>query len=161
MSPQASATGAADQGVTDLVQDGHKWWVVEPRGDRRKAVVYTAAPSKRVEHPLMRWDGEVEEVRGDRAEGVHERAVLRTLESQMGRCAEAEEVEDIKEQIRLEMEWVTTSRGREQPRWIVPPCKEEEHRKEALARARRLVEGARKQCPEVEEDRRGGGQVLK
>ena len=35
VSPQASATGAADQGVTDLVQDGHTWWVVEPRGDRR------------------------------------------------------------------------------------------------------------------------------
>ena len=25
VSPQASATGAADQGVTDLVQDGHMW----------------------------------------------------------------------------------------------------------------------------------------
>ena len=47
-SPQASATGAADQGVTDLVQDGHTWWVVEPRGDRRQAVVYTAAMLKRV-----------------------------------------------------------------------------------------------------------------
>ena len=54
VSPQASATGAADQGVTDLVQDGHTWWVLEPRGDRRQAVVYTAAPLKRVEHPLMR-----------------------------------------------------------------------------------------------------------
>ena len=32
VSPQASATGAADQGVTDLVQDAHTWWVVEPRG---------------------------------------------------------------------------------------------------------------------------------
>ena len=32
VSPQASATGAADQGVTDLVQVGHTWWVVEPRG---------------------------------------------------------------------------------------------------------------------------------
>ena len=60
VSPQASATGAADQGVTDLVQDGHMWWVVEPRGDRRQAVVYTAAPWKRVEHPLMRWVREVE-----------------------------------------------------------------------------------------------------
>ena len=48
VSPQASATGAADQGVTDLVQDGHTWWVVEPRGDRRQAVVYTTAPLKRV-----------------------------------------------------------------------------------------------------------------
>ena len=44
VSPQASATGAADQGVTDLVQDGHTWWVVEPRGDRRTAVAYTTAP---------------------------------------------------------------------------------------------------------------------
>ena len=33
VSPQASATGAADQGVTNLVQDGLTWWVVEPRGD--------------------------------------------------------------------------------------------------------------------------------
>ena len=29
VSPQASATGAADQGITDLVQDGHTWWVLE------------------------------------------------------------------------------------------------------------------------------------
>ena len=63
VSPQTSATGAADQGVTDLVQDGHTWWVMEPRGDRCQAVVYTAAPLKRVERPLMRWVGEVEEVR--------------------------------------------------------------------------------------------------
>ena len=80
VSPQASATGAADQGVTDLVQDGHTWWVVEPRGDRRQAVVYTAAPLKRVEHPLMRWVGEVEEVRVERTEEVREKAVLRALE---------------------------------------------------------------------------------
>ena len=58
VSPQASATEAADQGVTDLVQDGQAWWVVEPRGDRHTAVVYTTAPLKRVEHPLMRWVGE-------------------------------------------------------------------------------------------------------
>ena len=90
VSPQASATGAADQGVTDLVQDGHTWWVVEPRGDRRQAVVYTAAPLKRVEHPLMRWVGEVKEVRVERTEELREMAVLRALESQMDRCAEAE-----------------------------------------------------------------------
>ena len=90
VSPQASATGAADQGVTDLVQDGHTWWVVEPRGDRRQAVLYTAAPLKRVEHPLMRWVREVEEVQVERTEEVHEMAVLRALESQTDRCAEAE-----------------------------------------------------------------------
>ena len=151
VSTQASATGAADQGVTDLVQDGHTWWVVEPSGDRRKAAVYTAAPFKRVEHPLMRWVGEVEAVRVRRAEEVHERTVLRALGSQMDRCAEAKEVEDIKEQIRLAMEWVASSKGREQPRWIVTPGTEKEHRKEALARVRRLVKGGRKQCPEVEE----------
>ena len=155
VSPQASATGAADQGVTDLVQDGHTWWVVEPRGDRRQAVVYTAALLKRLEHPLMRWVGEVEEARVERVEEVHERAVLRALESQMDRCAEAEEVEDIKEQLRLAMEWVATSKGREQPRWVVLPGTEEKRRKEALERARRLVEGERKQCPEVEEDPEG------
>ena len=117
MSPQASLTGAADQGVTDLVQEWHTWWVVEPRGDRRKAVVYMAALLKRVEHPLMRRVGEVEEVRVERAKEVHERAVLRALESQMDRCAEANKVEDIKEQIPLVMEWVATSKGRERPRW--------------------------------------------
>ena len=31
-SPQGSATAAADQGVTNLVQDGHTWRVVEPNG---------------------------------------------------------------------------------------------------------------------------------
>ena len=113
---QASATGAADQGVTDLVQDGRTWWVVEPRGGRRQAVVYTAAPLKRVEHPLMRWVGEVEEVRVERTEGVREKAVLRALESQMDRCAEAEEAEDIRGQIRLALECVVSSRGGEQPK---------------------------------------------
>ena len=51
----------------------------------------------------------------------------------------------------------------------MPPSTEEEQRKQALERARRLSEGARKQCLEVEEDpegerpsrwrgmRRGGG----
>ena len=36
VSSQASATGAADQGVTDLVQDGHTWWLVAPRVCRRQ-----------------------------------------------------------------------------------------------------------------------------
>ena len=128
VSPQASATGAADQEITDLVQDGHTWWVVEPRGNRRQAVVYTAAPLKRVEHPLMRWVGEVEEVRVERAEEVHKKAVLRALQSQMDRCAEAEEGEDIRERIRLALEWVANSKRGEQPR---------------------------KQCLEVEEDPEG------
>ena len=154
-SPQASATGAADQGVTDLVQDGHTWWVVEPRGDRCQAVVYTAAPLKRVGHPLMRLVGEVEEVRVERTEEVREKAVLRALELQLDRCAEAEEAEDIREQIQLALEWVASSREGEQPRWIVAPGMEEGHRKEALERARRLTEGARKQGLEVEHDEEG------
>ena len=37
----------------------------------------------------------------------------------------------------------------------MPPRTEEEHKKEALERARRLSEGARKQCLEVEEDPEG------
>ena len=156
VSPQASATGAADQGVTDPVQDGHTWWVVVPRGDRLQAVVFTAAPLKRVEHQLMRWVGEVEEVRVERTEEVREKAVLRALESQMDRCAEAEEVEDIREQIRLALEWVANSRGGEQPRWIVTPGTDEGHKKEVLGRARRLTEGARKQCLEEEDDPEGG-----
>ena len=104
----------------------------------------------------MRWVGEVEEVRVERREEVRERAVLRALESQMDRCAEAEEAEDIREQIRLELEWVAKNRGGEQPRWIVAPSTEEEHRKEALERARRLTEGARKQGLEVEDDPQKG-----
>ena len=155
VSPQASDTGAADQGVTDLLQDGHTWWVVVPRGCRRQAVVYTAAPLKRVEHPLMRWVGEVEEMRVEITEEVRENAILRALELQMDRYAEAEEVEDIREQIRLALEWPANSKGGEQPRWIVPPGTEEEHRKETMERARRLSEGARKQCLEVEEDLEG------
>ena len=118
--------------------------------------MYIAAPLKRVEHPVMRWVGKVEEVRVERAEEVHERAILRALGFELGRCAEAEEVDDIKEQIRLAMEWVTNSGGREQPRWMVSPGTEEENRKEALARARRLVEGVLKQCSAVEEDSDGG-----
>ena len=95
--PQELRTGR----VTDLVQDGHTWWVMEPRGDRRMAVVYTMAPLKRVEQQLMRWVGDAEEVRVKRAEEIHERAILRALDPQMGRGAEAEEEVDIKEQIRL------------------------------------------------------------
>ena len=115
VSPQASATKAADQGVTDLVQDEHTSWVVEPRGDRRQAMVYTAAPLKRVEHPLMRWVGEVEEVRVERTEKVCEKAVLRALESLIDGFAQAEEAEDIREQIWLALELVASSRGGEQP----------------------------------------------
>ena len=73
----------------------------------------------------------------------------------MDRCAEAEEVEDIRGQIRLALEWVANSKGGEQPSRMVPPGTEEEHRKEALERTRRLLEGARKQCLEVEEDPEG------
>ena len=38
---------------------------------------------------------------------------------------------------------------------MVPPGTEQEHRREALERARSLLEGARKQCLEVEEDPEG------
>ena len=82
-------------------------------------------------------------------------AVLRALESQMDRCAEAEEAEDIRKQIRLALESVASSRGGEQPRSIVAPGTEDGHRKEALERARRRTEGARKPGPEVEDDQGG------
>ena len=74
------------------------------------------------------------------------------MESQKDRCAEAEEAEDIREQIWLALEWVARSRGGEQLRWIVAPGTEEGHRKEVLERARRLTEGAVKQGLEVEDD---------
>ena len=68
-------------------------------------------------------------------------------------------VTDIREQIRLALEWVGNSKRGEQPRSIVLPGTEEEHRKEALERATRLSEGARKQCLEVGEDPEGRGQI--
>ena len=74
----------------------------------------------------------------------------------MDRCAEAKEAEDMREQIWLALEWVASSRGGEQPRWIVAPGMEEGHRTEALERARRLTEGARKKGLEVEDDQGGG-----
>ena len=57
--------------------------------------------------------------------------------------------------MRLALEWVASSRGGEQPRWIVTPGTEEKHRKEALWKARRLTEEARKQGLEVEDDQEG------
>ena len=129
------------------MQDGHTWCIVEPRGDRRQAMVYTAAPLKRVEHPLMRWVGEVEEVRVERTEEVREKAVLRALESQMDRRAEAEEVRDIREQIRLALEWVASSRGGGQPRWIVTPGTEEEHRKESIGQSEKALGGGQEAMP--------------
>ena len=98
----------------------------------------------------MRWVGDSDKVQVERAEGRHERAILKALESQMGRGAEAEEAVDIKEQIRLALQWVTNSREREQPRWIVPQGAEEETRLQALARAGRLMGGVREQSPELE-----------
>ena len=53
------------------------------------------------------------------------------------------------------LEWLASSRGGEQPRWIVAPGTEDGHRKEALDRARRLTEGARKQGLEEEDDQGG------
>ena len=76
----------------------------------------------------------------------------------MGRCAEAGEAEDIKEQFRLALEWVDSSMDGNQPRWIVPPGAEEGTRREALARATKLVEELRKQGLEVEEHPEGGNQ---
>ena len=73
----------------------------------------------------------------------------------MDRCAEALEAEDIREQIRLALKLVASSRGGEQPRWIVAPGTENGHRREALQRARRLTKGARKQGLEVEDDQGG------
>ena len=100
MSPQASATGAVDKGVIDLVQDGHTRWVVEAEGEKRVAVLYTVAPLKRVEHPLMIWVAKAEVVRlGTEAE-VGVEAILRAPEAQVGWTAEDVEEEGIKEQLR-------------------------------------------------------------
>ena len=64
---------------------------METKGERREAVVYTAAPLKRAEHPLMRWVGEAEVVRVDGEEQVSMEAVLRALEKKVGRTAGEEE----------------------------------------------------------------------
>ena len=122
VSLQSRATGAADEGVTDLVQDGLTWCVLDSRGNRRAAVVYTAAPLKRGEYRLMRWVGEAEEVPVQRAQEIGTRAILRDLESQIGRGAEAEEAEDIQEQIQLALEWVDGCKEGDQPRWLVLPA---------------------------------------
>ena len=68
---------------------------MEPRGSRRAAVVYTAALLRRVEHPLIRWVREAEEV---------------LVETGEGSGAEAEEGEYIKELIQLALEWVDGSK---------------------------------------------------
>ena len=73
----------------------------------------------------------------------------------MDRCAEAEEAKDIREKIRLALKWVASGRGGEQPRWIVATRTEDGHRKEALERARRLTEEARKPGLGVEDDQGG------
>ena len=94
----------------------------------------------------------------ERAEEVRTGAILRALESEMGRSAEAEEAEDSKEQITLALEWVDGCKEGDQPRWIVPPGTEEGARQEALARARKVVDDAQKEDPEMEEQREGGRQ---
>ena len=107
---------------------------------------------------LMRWVREVEEVRVARAEDTHTRAILRALESQMGRGAAAEEADEIKEQNRLALEWMDSCKEGDQQRWILPPGTKDGARREGLARARKIVEDGRKQGPEVEEDPEGGRQ---
>ena len=106
----------------------------------------------------MRWVGEAEEVRVERADEIHTRAILRALESQMGRGAETEEAENIKEQIRLALEWVDSSKDGNQLRRIVPPRAEEGTRRKALATAGKLVEEVRKQGPGMKDDPEGGRQ---
>ena len=85
---------------------------MQPKGHRRAAIVYTAAALKTVEHPLMRWAGEAEEARVERADEVRTGAILRALESKMGRSARDGEAEDIKEQIRLALERGPRLQGR-------------------------------------------------
>ena len=94
----------------------------------------------------------------ERAKKVRTRAILRALESQIGRSAEGEEAEDIKEQIRLALQWVDGCKEGDQPRRIVPPGTEEGARQEALVRASKIVEDARKQGREVEENPERGRQ---
>ena len=57
----------------------------------------------------------------EKAEERRTGAILRALESRMRRCAEDGEAEDIKEHIRLELEWVGGCKEGVQQRWIVPP----------------------------------------
>ena len=151
VSPLAGATGAADHGVINLVQEGHTWWVLEPKGEWRAAVVYATVQLKRGEHPLMRCVGEVDVVRVETDEEVCVGAILRALETQVGRIARDGAAEDIKEQIGKAPEWVSCGNKGDQRRWIVPPGVEDEKRKKALAMARRMVEEAKQKVLEAEE----------
>ena len=74
-------------------------------------------------------------------------AILRAFESQMGRCAEEGEAEDMKEQMRLALEWLAGCKEGDQMRRIVPPGAEEGTRQEVLARARKIIEYAKKEGP--------------
>ena len=142
----------ASASVTDLVQDGQTWWVLGPTGHRRAAIVCAAATLERIEDPLMRWVGWAKEVRGETEGEVHMAAILRALELQRGRSAEEGEAEDIKEQIRMAVLWVTSCKEVDQPRWIVPPGTEEGARQGALAGTRRIMEDAKGNGPEVENE---------
>ena len=57
LSPQGSARGAADQVVTDFVQHGLTWWVVDHRGDRRGAVVCPVEEGGTPAHEMGRGGG--------------------------------------------------------------------------------------------------------
>ena len=91
-------------------------------------------------------------------EGVRTGTILRAWESQMGRSAGKGEAGDIKEQIRMALEWVAGCNKGDQPRCIVPPGTEEETREEALAWPKRIMEDAKKKGPEMEEEPEGGRQ---
>ena len=68
--------------------------------------MYTAAPLKRVVHPPMRWVGEAEEVRVETDEEVRSESVGATDGEKRG----GGEGEDIKEQIRMALQWVAGAR---------------------------------------------------
>ena len=106
----------------------------------------------------MGWVGWAEEVRVETETEVSVRAILRGLETQVGKGAEDGEATDIKEQTRRELEWMFSSRAGELPRWIVPPAREEEKRKGALTTAQRIAEEAKKRVPEAAGSPEGEGQ---
>ena len=77
----------------------------------------------------------------ERAEEVRRGAILGVLESQVRRSAEAEEAEDIKEQMWLALEWVEGCKEGDQPRWIVLQGTEVGARQEALGKGQKRYPG--------------------
>ena len=92
LSPHVSATQA-----DNTAHDKNTCWVMEAKGEKGDAVVYTTAVLKRAEQLLMSWVVEADKVRVENEEEVSVQPVWRALEAQMGKAADDEEATGNKE----------------------------------------------------------------